>query len=403
MADIDRPVADRDGSLTDRPSPQRPSAKGELPTAAPRARRGLPGGTLAAVAASVGVSRTTASNAYNRPDQLSAELRERILAAAEQLGYAGPDPVARSLRTRQAEAVGLLVGERLGYAFSDPGAVEFMHGLGEACSERGRSLLMIPTPPGSEKSDTVLRAAVDGFIVTASDAADRHLRAVLSRPQPAVVVDGPLGLSGVDFVGIDDRAAFEKVAAHVIGLGHRRIGVVSVRRGEDVEAQRRPRPLGERIALGQGQHPVRFERLMGLLAAAAKLGVSAEEFLVTERPYNSREEGTLAARELLAGHPELTAIMATTDILALGALDELNSRGIGVPQQLTVSGFDDVPAAAAAGLTTVRQPLEEKGRAAIATLLDGRPRSRAKRVILPTALVVRASSGPVRSGKLLSN
>ena len=75
------------------------------------------------MAAEVGVSRTTVSNAYNRPDQLSAELRERILRAAAELGYSGPDPVARSLRTRQADAVGLIFSERLGYAFRDPGAV----------------------------------------------------------------------------------------------------------------------------------------------------------------------------------------------------------------------------------------------------------------------------------------
>jgi DNA-binding LacI/PurR family transcriptional regulator len=157
--------------------------------------RGRPGATLAAVAARVGVSRTTVSNAYNRPDQLSSELRNRILAAAAELGYSGPDPVARSLRTRQADAVGLIFAERLGYAFRDPGAVEFLHGLGEACTERGRSLLMVPAGQSAQVA-TVLRAAVDGFVLSSVAAADPLLAAVLSRPQPAVIVDSPRGVAG---------------------------------------------------------------------------------------------------------------------------------------------------------------------------------------------------------------
>jgi DNA-binding LacI/PurR family transcriptional regulator len=358
--------------------------------------RGRPGGTLAAVAAAVGVSRTTVSNAYNRPDQLSKDLRDRIMAAAEQLGYAGPDPVARSLRTRQADAVGLLFNESLGYAFRDPGAVEFMHGLGEACSERGRSLLVIPAPPGARHAETVLRAAVDGFIISSLSEPDENIAAVLSRPQPAVIVDAPLGLPGVDFVGIDDRAGFAMVAEHVLALGHRQIGVISIRRGEDLAAEPEPRPLSERMAAGRIQHPVRHQRLLGLLGAAEARSVSLDGIWVTERPYNSREEGVAGAQALLAARPTLTAIMCITDLLAFGVIDELVHRGVSVPEQITVTGFDDVPASESYGLTTVRQPLEEKGRRAIETLLDDRPRASAKRVMLPTSLTVRASSGPVR-------
>jgi DNA-binding LacI/PurR family transcriptional regulator len=328
---------------------------------------------------------------------LSADLRNRILAAAATLGYAGPDPVARSLRTRQADAVGLLFAEGLGYAFRDPGSVEFMHGLGEACTDHRRSLLVIPTPPGMSHIETVLRAAVDGFVVTAIDDTDENFVAVMSRPQPAVIVDSPLGVPGVDFVGIDDRAAFALVAEHVFALGHRRIGVVAIRRGEEVAAEPLPSPILERVEVGRAQHPVRLQRLLGLLDAALAADVPLDGILVTERPYNSREEGVLGAVELLAGAAGCTAIMCITDILAIGALDALSARGISVPHQLTVTGFDDVPAAESFGLTTVRQPLEEKGRLAIETLLADRPRTRARRVLLPTSLVARSSSAePIR-------
>lgn len=320
------------------------------------------------------------SNAYNRPDQLSAELRDKIMAAAAELGYAGPDPVARSLRTRQADAVGLIFAERLDYAFHDPGAVEYVGGLASACTERGRSLLMVPS--GAGHVETVRRAAVDGFVVSALSASDELLAAVLGRPQPAVVVDAPLGLARVDFVGIDDRAAFALAGRHVVELGHRRIGVVTVRRHEDVPGEPVPSRLAERLAAGALAHPVRQQRLLGLRDV---LPPSAS-VLVTERPANSREEGAAGAAALLAAEPRLTAVLCTSDILAFGALDVC-------PAGLTVTGFDDVPAAAGAGLTTVRQPLAGKGRAAIELLLDDQPRERAVERLLPCELVVRGSSG----------
>lgn len=354
-------------------------------------RRGRPGATLAAVAARVGVSRTTVSNAYNRPDQLSGTLREQILAAAGELGYSGPDPVARSLRTRQADAVGLIFSERLGYAFRDPGAVEFLHGLGEACTERGRSLLMIPAAPIAGNVDTVLRAAVDGFVISSVSLDDPLLAAVLSRPQPAVIVDSPLGVTGVDFVGIDDRAGFGLVARHVFDSGHRQVGVISVRRGEDVPAEPALTPLRDRVDLGRIPHPVRQQRLLGLLDELPPVAT----VLVTERAANAREEGSSGAAVLLDGFPQLTAIMCTSDILALGVLDELAARGREPGVEVSVTGFDDVPAAAVAGLTTVRQPLEGKGRSAIESLLDDRPRAIATSVVLPTSLVLRSSSGRV--------
>jgi DNA-binding LacI/PurR family transcriptional regulator len=346
-------------------------------------RRGRPGATLAAVAARVGVSRTTVSNAYNRPDQLSISMRTRILTAAAELGYPGPDPVARSLRTRQADAVGLIFSERLDYAFHDPGAVTYLGGLASACTERGKSLLMVPAESGHV--ETVQRASVDGFIISSMSATDELLAAVLARSQPTVIVDAPLGVPGVDFVGIDDRAGFTLVARHVLQRGHRRIGVVAVRRGEDVPASQIPAPLAQRLIAGRQQHPVRQQRLLGL----SDVLTGAEQVLVAERGANSREDGARAAAQLLTADSELTAIMCATDILAFGVLDELAARGI----NLCVTGFDDIPAAAGAALTTVRQPLAGKGRTAIELLLDDRPRAASVTRILACELVVRASSG----------
>ena len=125
--------------------------------------------TLASLAAELKVSRTTISNAYNRPDQLSADLRERVLATAKRLGYPGPDPVARSLRTRKAGAVGLMITEPLNYSFSDPAALDFVAGLAESCEEAGQGLLLVAIGPNRSVSDgsaAVLAAGVDGFVVS---------------------------------------------------------------------------------------------------------------------------------------------------------------------------------------------------------------------------------------------
>ena len=184
--------------------------------------------TLASLAAELGVSRTTVSNAYNRPDQLSPELRKRVLDTARRLGYPGPDPVARSLRTRKAGAVGLLLTENLSYAFRDPAAIQFLEGLALACEDAGHGLLLIPASPEREDVASVHRAGVDGFVVYSVPDDDPHLAAVLERPVPVVICDQPR-IDQLDWVGPDDEGAVRVLAEHLIGLGHRRIGVSCMR------------------------------------------------------------------------------------------------------------------------------------------------------------------------------
>ena len=114
--------------------------------------------TVKSLASVLGVSPATISNAYNRPDQLSAELRERILATAAELGYAGPDAAGRTLRIGRAGAVGVLLSERLSYAFSDPFAIEFLTGLSEVVEEHGISIVLMPLSRQSAASPTLTGA-----------------------------------------------------------------------------------------------------------------------------------------------------------------------------------------------------------------------------------------------------
>jgi DNA-binding LacI/PurR family transcriptional regulator len=343
--------------------------------------------TLASLAAELGVSRTTVSNAYNRPDQLSPELRQRVLETARRLGYPGPDPVARSLRTRKAGAVGLLLTEQLSYAFRDPAGIGFLEGLAMACEEAGEGLLLVPASPENEDVAAVHRAGVDGFVVYSVPDDDPHLAAVLERPLPTVICDQPR-LDGVDWVGIDDRAATARLAAHLVELGHRRIGVACMRLGRD-----RNDGIAALDRQLQAHFHVQRARLRGLADSFGAAGVDWATVPVVERFDHSVAWGQSAAAQLLDLDPEITALICTSDILALGALAEAERRGLRVPDDLTVTGFDGVPQALARGLTTVRQPVLEKGKAAGHLLLTPADPSRARTQLLDTELVIGGTSG----------
>src|SRR4051812_49734932 len=178
--------------------------------------------TLATVAEALGVSAMTVSNAYNRPEKLSPELRERVLATAAELGYAGPHAMARSLRRGKAEALGVVLGETLPYAFEDPGALEFLRGLARSAAERGVALHLVPASGNEGDPALVLAAVVDAFVVFSLPDGHPLAEALVRRRLPTVVEGGP-ELPGCPLVGIDERAAAAAAAAHVRGLGHRRL------------------------------------------------------------------------------------------------------------------------------------------------------------------------------------
>jgi DNA-binding LacI/PurR family transcriptional regulator len=347
--------------------------------------------TLASLAAELGVSRTTVSNAYNRPDQLSPELRRRVLETASRLGYPGPDPVARSLRTRKAGAVGLLLTENLSYAFRDPAAVGVLEGLALACEDAGVGLHLVPASPGHEDVAAVHRAGVDGFVVYSVPDDDPHLAAVLQRPVPTVIVDQPR-VDGVDRVGPDDAAAMTGLARHLIELGHRQVGVLCMRLARERNDNFAP------VARQRAAHfHVQRTRLAALADAFESAGVPWSSVPVVERFDHTVDGGASAARQLLDAQPGITAVICTSDILALGTLAEASRRGLRVPADLTVTGFDGVPEAERAGLTTVHQPVLEKGKVAGKLLLAAAERVTPKVIILPTELRIGTTSGPPRT------
>jgi DNA-binding LacI/PurR family transcriptional regulator len=344
--------------------------------------------TLADVAARLGVSRTTISNAYNRPDQLSPKLRDRVLAAATELGYAGPDPMARGLRRGRTGSLGLVFDQPLTYAFTDPAAALFLTGMAAGLEEHGAALSIIPRmPEGPQQSADLVRSAlVDGYMLFCTAADDPRYGAVRTRGLPYVLIeyeDEPDGRRTAAHVQIDDIRGAEDAARHLTDLGHRRVAIVTA--------------YGEGLCTGpEAQEMARWRvlggRLRGWRAGLEAGGVDWSTVMVSSAGGSSSDHGRRAAAALLDRAERPTAILALSDVLAIGVLQAAAERGVDVPGELSVVGFDDIPQAAAASLTTVSQPHEEKGRSAVRLLVSGaRP---SDSVLLPCHLVVRASTGP---------
>lgn len=345
--------------------------------------------TLARLAEELGVSRSTVSNAYNRPDQLSPELRRKVLSTARRLGYPGPDPAARALSRGSSGTIGLVFTEELSFAFSDPAAVSVLRGLASACQEAGVGLLLLPVTAGrADRASVAKDAAVDGLVVYSMPDGDPLLEAAAERRLPTVFVDQPRP-EGLPFVGVDDRRGARAAAEHLLELGHRRFGLIAYKL--------RPNPIRAAVSVARFEgSPYRLtrERAAGYLGALEASGLGWDSVMAEERSSMTPVAGYDAAASLLAADPRPTAILTDGDQLAFGALSAARERGIAVPEELSVVGFDDVPAAAAQvpPLTTVRQPLFEKGLLAGRMLLDPGTTDGRRDELLPVELVVRGST-----------
>src|SRR5437588_11944429 len=167
-------------------------------------RRSRP--TLRQVADAAGVSVMTASYVYSRPGRVAPGTAAKVRAAADRLGYPGPHPGARSLRRGRAGSLGVILGERLTYAFDDPQAARFLSGVAEVCAAQAVGLTLVPITGRDTDTARVSEAAVDGFVVWTTTDDDPVLDAVLATGLPAVIHAGPRR-PGLPLVGIDDRAA----------------------------------------------------------------------------------------------------------------------------------------------------------------------------------------------------
>lgn len=342
--------------------------------------------TLAQVARAAGVSLGTASNAFNRPDAVRAEVVSAVLAAAQELGYAGPDPVGRMLMGGKANVIAVLPPGDMSVstAFQSPFFREFMLGISQICDEHGASLVVLPGST-DRKAWAIMNAVVDGFILGHSQ--EVALVASRRRKVPCVVMDMDAGPE-VPTVSIDARRGAQQAAEHLLSLGHRRFAIISV--------ARRPRPpilhrLSDIARLSAG-YPLDEEKLAGYREALSAAGVPLDNVVVVE-VYPHPPWRTEGAAAVLDAAPKATAVLAMSDRNATAVLEMAAARGREVPRDLSVVGFDNAPESAISvpPLTTVAQPLVEKGRAAARVLFC---ETVPVHTVLPVELVIRSSTGP---------
>jgi len=343
--------------------------------------------TLLDVARAAGVSRSSVSYAYGRPERVSPELRARVLAAAAELGYAGPDPAAATLRSGRAGALGVLFTEALSYAFADPAAVLFLQGIATVGERADVALTLLPVPPERQGGLAAVRGSViDGAIVYSLPEQHPAVVALAARRIPLVRVDMDAAPDEA-VVRIDDRGGARAVAEHVLARGHRDIGLLADRLSAD--GFRGPADPARRRGAA---FPTARWRLAGYADALRAAGLDPDAVPMFDCAGNTVEDGRTGAHALLDAGRRPTSIVAMTDQLARGALRAAADRGLRVPADLAVAGFDDLPEAAAADppLTTVHQDHTAKGARAAELLLA--PDAAPGEIVLPTRLVVRAST-----------
>ena len=330
--------------------------------------------TMATVAAHVGVSVATVSNAYNNPTQLSPATRRRILTAAAKLGYRGPNATARSLRTQKTGNIGVLFTDDLTYAFEDKASVDFLAGMSEASYGTNYSLTLVPAFGETlAPAELVGRVAVDGFAVYSVGYHDPYLDEVLRHHLPVVVCDQPYCPENVPFVGIDDFDAIAPAAQALVDAGHTKPGIVCIR----LDRERNDGPVSA-ARLDNASHHVQRSRVQGALAVFRAAGIT--NVPVIERYINNKNTAMSAAEELLERFPGRDAICCTTDSLALGAYTFTDGK-------IAVTGFDGIDEVVRLGITTVDQHNKRKGAEVgrmLNALIAGAP---PRHTILPTTFI----------------
>jgi DNA-binding LacI/PurR family transcriptional regulator len=341
----------------------------------------MPKVTINDIARAAGVSKTAVSFAFNDPSQLAPATVHHILEVAERLGYT-PDPIARSMTTKRTNALGLLLPQDIASAMANPFFTQFIRGIGKVCGRAGMSLMLVPPLWGSILK-AIPHATVDGFIVVGLEVDCGEVQLLRRRHIPFVMVDSEAP-EDVPAINVDDRSGARAAMAHVLEQGHRRIAIFCIQSGKD-----------GRIEEYTGTPAA---RLAGYREALAAYGIALDDPEIRIVEAASTWEGGQAAFEQVwdAAHPP-TAIVAMSDIVAIGAMDAARACRVRLPEQLSVVGFDDLPDARRMrpALTTVRQPTDEKGQLAADTLVVAlAERGAAVHHLLPTELVIRRSVVP---------
>lgn len=327
------------------------------------------------IAREAGVSVGTVSNVLNNRTNVTNETRKRVLEVIQRYNY-HPSAVARSLSTRQTGTLGLVVSN-----ISNPFFSSLAQGAMQTAQKRGCGLLVLGTSHDAhdlpDQVEVLTRQWVDGILIATEPLPERALKNLGSGDTPLVLMDYPQPMGGrvVGLISFDWKTAGTLATYHLLDLGHRRIGFLG----------------------GIPEHPSSKLREEGYLDALVAGGVDVDTTLMRSGDYLARS-GYTSAMALMKLSAPPTAIVASNDLMALGALQAISELGLRVPNDISIVGMDDIPFAAflAPPLTTVRAATHEAGRLGVEMLLDApEADGAAQRVILPTELILRKSTQAV--------
>ena len=332
--------------------------------------------TLEAVASRAGVGRGTVSRVINGSPQVSERTRVRVLKAVDELGYV-PNMAARALVTRRTGAIALVISESEERIFGEPFFAGVVRGITTVVGEASRQLVLalVQTREQVDRLDTYLTPQhVDGVLMLSAHDTDTLPGLIQGRGLPIVFCGRPNGLADASYVDVDNTGGASDAVAHLFGKGRSVVGHIAG--PQDMIAGR--------------------DRLAGYRAAVEATGRGVDDSLVEVGDF-SEASGAAAMRALLARRPDVDAVFAASDPMALGALRALREAGRSVPADVALVGFDDGPLAEVAEppLTTVHQPMEQIGREMALMLLAqiGTGDSRVDhQLVLDTELVERASA-----------
>ncbi|GIH07126.1 catabolite control protein A [Rhizocola hellebori] len=324
------------------------------------------------VAQLAGVSATTVSHALNGRRPVSEATRRRIMEAIDQLGYR-PNVVARGLRAGRTMTIGLVIPD-----ITNPFYPLLARGLQDVLGPAGYDEIITNTNGDRELErialDKMISRQVDAVAFAVFDTHAADLQPVIDAGIPAVRLGGRQAQPGVDLLHTDDEGAAAEATGYLIERGYRRIGFLS----------------------GPAAHGPAAERIMGYQAALRAAGLKADPNLVAQTEF-SREGGAEAMTRLLKLRDRPQAVFCANDMMAIGALDVARQRGLEVPGQLAVMGFDDIEAASLVSpqLTTMANPAREIGRACARLLLDrvsGAESGPGREIVIPARLIRRESA-----------
>ena len=334
--------------------------------------------TIKDVAVLANVSIATVSRVLNGSANVSPELEARVRQAVHQLGY-HPNVLARNLRRSENKTIGVLVPDT-----KNPFFAEVAKGVEEVCFSRGFVAVLCDTDEKPSKAishlNTLYQQRVAGFAVVSPGYITLPLQRLLDDGVPLVVIDRALSALPTDSVVSDNYGGARQAVEHLLQLGHRRIGFI----------------------VSNLEHETIQGRWGGARDAMQTAGIHIEPGLVYKFGDELPESGYAGAEQLLEQEHPPTAIFAFNDLMAFGLLHYAHKHGILVPKQLSVIGFDDMMMAnySNPGLTTIRQPKYELGHEAAEILLERvqGDTSPVTHLVLPTELVLRASTAPLVDG-----